>query len=150
VTIDRVLDWILDLLTSYTLTTRDYTLQFTSPHAKSFLASSVYTCSCLVRAPNNGYSSASGIKSFLNGNSFPAELFLPKSKLLYDGRITANHFVLAPTIVLLITPLHGPSRKHRFQQYLYCCMRIRCCGNVFTAPLPRNSFGIFAYLMVVA
>jgi hypothetical protein len=29
-------------------------------------------------------------------------------------------------IVLIITPLHGPSRKHRLQQYLYCCMLIRC------------------------
>jgi hypothetical protein len=42
------------------------------------------------------------------------------------------------SIVLLITPLHGPSRKRRFQQYLYCCMSIRCRGNMFTEPLPRN------------
>jgi hypothetical protein len=42
------------------------------------------------------------------------------------------------TGVFLITPLHGPSRKYRFQQYLYCCKRIRCSGNVFTEPLPRN------------
>jgi hypothetical protein len=27
------------------------------------------------------------------------------------------------------SPLHGPSRKHRFQQYLYFCMRIRCRGT---------------------
>jgi hypothetical protein len=38
----------------------------------------------------------------------------------------------------------------RFQQYLYCCASIRCCGNVFTEPLPRNGSGIFAYLAVVA
>jgi hypothetical protein len=38
----------------------------------------------------------------------------------------------------LITLLHGPSGKHRFQQYLFCYMRIRCSGNVFTDPLPRN------------
>jgi hypothetical protein len=25
-----------------------------------------------------------------------------------------------------------------FQQYLQCCVRIRCCGNVFTEPLPTN------------
>jgi hypothetical protein len=30
------------------------------------------------------------------------------------------------------------SRKHRFQQYLYCCMHIHCHGNVFTKLLPRN------------
>jgi hypothetical protein len=43
----------------------------------------------------------------------------------------------APTI-FLTTTLHGPSRKHRFQQHLCCCVRIRCSGNVFTEPLPRN------------
>jgi hypothetical protein len=42
------------------------------------------------------------------------------------------------SVVFLITPLHGPSRKHRFQQYLYCCILIRCLGTVFTKPLPRN------------
>jgi hypothetical protein len=40
--------------------------------------------------------------------------------------------------VFLITHLHGPSRKHRFQQYFYCCMRIPCRGNLFNEPLPRN------------
>jgi hypothetical protein len=45
--------------------------------------------------------------------------------------------VLTPT-VLLKAPLHEPVRKHRFQQYIYCCMRIRCRGEVFTEPLPRN------------
>jgi hypothetical protein len=41
-------------------------------------------------------------------------------------------------IVFLITTLRGPSIKHSFQQQLYCCVRIRCRGNVFTDPLPRN------------
>jgi hypothetical protein len=41
--------------------------------------------------------------------------------------------------VVLITPLHGPSRKHRFEQYIYCCMYICCSGNVFTELLPINS-----------
>jgi hypothetical protein len=44
--------------------------------------------------------------------------------------------ILASTV--LITPFHGPSRKHRFEHYLYCCMRIRCRGNVFTKPLNTN------------
>jgi hypothetical protein len=26
-------------------------------------------------------------------------------------------------------------RKHHFQEQLYCCMRIRCPGKVFTDPL---------------
>jgi hypothetical protein len=25
----------------------------------------------------------------------------------------------------------GLNRKHRLQQFLYCCVRIRCHGNVF-------------------
>jgi hypothetical protein len=45
---------------------------------------------------------------------------------------------LLASIILLITPLHEPSRKHSFQQYLHCCTRIRCNGNVFTEPLARN------------
>jgi hypothetical protein len=79
----------------------------------SFPARSAFTSNCLVTAYNNGYSSASGIKSSLHGDSLAS-------------------------IVLLITPLHGPSRKHRFQQYLYCRMRIRCRGYMFTESLPRN------------
>jgi hypothetical protein len=42
------------------------------------------------------------------------------------------------SIVLLITSLHGPSRKHSFQQQLYCCVRISCRENVFCDPLPKN------------
>jgi hypothetical protein len=33
---------------------------------------------------------------------------------------------------------HGPHRKHRVQQFFYCCVCIRCRGNVFTEPLPSN------------
>jgi hypothetical protein len=49
----------------------------------------------------------------------------------------AENFVLlalqySASEVILMTLLHGPNRKHRFQQYLCCCMRIRYRGNVFT------------------
>jgi hypothetical protein len=37
---------------------------------------------------------------------------------------------------------HGPQRKRRAQQLFYCYVRIRCCGNVFTEPLPSNDMGI--------
>jgi hypothetical protein len=47
-------------------------------------------------------------------------------------------WTLLASVVLFITPMHGPSRKHRFQQYFYCSMRIRYRGNVFTEPLPTN------------
>jgi hypothetical protein len=33
---------------------------------------------------------------------------------------------------------YRPLGKHRFQLFFYCCVRIRCRGNVFTQPLPRN------------
>jgi hypothetical protein len=64
------------------------TLQITRAHVKSFPVHSVFTGSCLVMAYNNGYSSASGLKSSLNGGPLPTELSL--------------HFVLP------ITPRHGP------------------------------------------
>jgi hypothetical protein len=37
-----------------------------------------------------------------------------------------------------ITTLRGPRRKHRFQQFLYCCMRIGCRANVFTNPFSSS------------
>jgi hypothetical protein len=42
------------------------------------------------------------------------------------------------SVVLLITLFQGPSTKHRFHQYLYCCKCIRCRWNVFTKPLRSN------------
>jgi hypothetical protein len=64
--------------------------------------------------------------------SSPAQSFLGPSPA---GLVALP--VLAST-VLLITSLHGPSRKPRFRQYLYCCMRMICRRNVFTQPLPRH------------
>jgi hypothetical protein len=55
----------------------------------------------------------------------------------FPNRLRYRTDLVAP-IVFLITPLHGPSRKRRFQQYHCCCMRIRCRENVSTEPLPRN------------
>jgi hypothetical protein len=96
----------------------------------SFPARSVFTSSSLLTVSNNGYSSASGLKSSLTADQF-------------------QRTILAST-VLFITSLHGPSRKHRFQQYLHCCMRICCRWNVLIESLPRKGSGIFAYLVVVA
>jgi hypothetical protein len=31
--------------------------------------------------------------------------------------------------VLGLWPRHGQHRKRRFQEFLYCCMLIRCCGR---------------------
>jgi hypothetical protein len=56
-------------------------------------------------------------------------------------------------------PAMDTCEQHRKHLFLYCCIysafhsnglvRIRCCGNVFTAPLPRNGsicHSIFEYL----
>jgi hypothetical protein len=91
-----------------------HTLQITTAHAKHFPACSIFTRCFLVTVSNNGYSSASVLKPF-------------------DRRLPSNCL-----FCLLITPLHGPNRKHRFQQYFYCYMCIRCRGDMFTEPLPRN------------
>jgi hypothetical protein len=37
---------------------------------------------------------------------------------------------------------HEPHIKRRVQQYFYCCVCIRCRGNVFTEPLPSSDKGI--------
>jgi hypothetical protein len=55
-------------------------------------------------------------------------------------RATVEVFDPAPQRILLLgcsrflpyNPRYGPCSKQPFQQYFYCCMRIRCRGNVFT------------------
>jgi hypothetical protein len=57
-----------------------------------------------------------------------------------------------PQLSSIIT-LHGLNRKHRFQQHLYCSLRVCCRGNVFTerrtsllAPLFRTSGVMSQYI----
>jgi hypothetical protein len=59
------------LMLNYSAIANFHTLQITSVHAKSFPACCVFTTRFLVMAYNNGYSSASGLKSSLNGGSLP-------------------------------------------------------------------------------
>jgi hypothetical protein len=70
------------------------------------------------------------LKSSLHGASLLTASF--------PHRLSYRTNSVAP-IIFLITSLHGPIRKHRFQQYLHCCIRIRCSVNVFTETLPRIS-----------
>jgi hypothetical protein len=49
--------------------------------------------------------------------------------------------VLGRTNRLFSLIRHGPHRKRRVSQFFYCCVYIRCCGNVFTEPLPSNDMG---------
>jgi hypothetical protein len=67
-------------------------------------------------------------------------------------RLHTGHNLFS-TALFFITTLHGPNRNHRFQQYpyccvftdpllkngfFYCCVHIRCRGNVFAEPLSSN------------
>jgi hypothetical protein len=78
----------------------------------------------------------------------------PFSRLQRLCRVTVKVFEPASTrchtlslcYSLLMTSRHGPHRKQLF----CCCVRVCCCGNVFTKPLPGNGRGISAYLAVVA
>jgi hypothetical protein len=79
---------------NYSAIANFHTLQITSAHAESFPPCSGFTSSCLIMAFNNGYSSAYGLKSSLNGGTLLTELSL--------------HFVS------LITPQHGPPKKTLF------------------------------------
>jgi hypothetical protein len=48
---------------------------------------------------------------------------------------TIGGYADRPTLSPLIR--HGPHRKRRVHSF-YCCMCIRCRGNIFTEPLPSN------------
>jgi hypothetical protein len=131
VTLDRVLDWILDLLTTYT-----YNLELqliTAPSLISTLYSSLeHTVSCsqsvsrrfLVMASNRGCTSAFGLKSSLNCGSLPPASFLHRLPYRTD--------LVAP-VVFLITPRHGPHRQHC--SFLYAN---HFCMNVFTELFPST------------
>jgi hypothetical protein len=77
-------------------------------------------------ASNNGYSSASVLKSSLNGGSLPtAYSSKSKSKLLYDWRFTANQFVLASS------PLRLTIRDF---------FQLNSCGNSPYNPFTWNEY----------
>jgi hypothetical protein len=40
------------------------------------------------------------------------------------------------------------ARTTQETQLSYCSVRVCCCGNVFTEPLPRNGPGIFSYMAI--
>jgi hypothetical protein len=60
----------------------------------------------------------------------------------YGGGIRLRlHTGLPPNSLLQTVPVtsrHCPRRKHHFQQFLHCCIRIRCSGNVFTEPFASS------------
>jgi hypothetical protein len=121
-TTDGVLDWILGLLTIYTHNSELQAITAPSPistrykslqYALGPFQSSVFTSPSLVTASNSWDSSASALKSSLNGGSLPTASFLHRLPYRTD--------LVAP-FVILITPRQGPHRQHRS----------------FSYPLPRN------------
>jgi hypothetical protein len=59
----------------------------------------------------------------------------------YDGGIwTRLHVGLVYTfpLALALAPRRKSHRKDSFQQFFYCCVLIRCCGQVSITPLPSN------------
>jgi hypothetical protein len=96
VTIDRVLDWRLDLLTTYTYDSEPHAITVPPPtstiHKSPQHPLSLFPACCvfsrsLATASNSTDSSTSHAQVLF---SQPPGL----SKLLYDGRFTANQFVL--------------------------------------------------------
>jgi hypothetical protein len=112
---------------SYSSIADFHTLQITTAHAKSFQSALVSTSHSLVRASDSTYSSASVLKSSLNGGSLPTEL-------------TSKH-------VLVIRSQLRPTENAALLLFLKLFPWERV---LFMKVLPSNGSGIFAYLMVVA
>jgi hypothetical protein len=98
-----------------------HTLQITTAHAKSFPACCVFTSRSLVTASNSEESSASALKSSLNGGCLPTDSFL--HRLLYRTNL------VAPVVFL------GTARA---ANTVHSRMHIRCHGNVFTEQFPSR------------
>jgi hypothetical protein len=75
----------------------------------------------------------SQIRDFPNLEGQVPVFISPRNRVarLYPQALGLN---LLLQIITVITYRHGPRRKHRLQQFRYCCMRIRCQGKVFTEP----------------
>jgi hypothetical protein len=124
----------IDHLNTRLVTTLNYTtvvdfhaLQITTAHAKSLQSALVSTSRSLVTASNNGDSSASVLKSSLNGGSLPAEL---ASKCV--SVITSQLRPTESTALLLLLRL-----------FPWDCV-------LFVKVSLSNSSGIFAYLISIA
>jgi hypothetical protein len=164
VTLDRVLDWILDLVTTYThnselqaITAPSLmsTTHISPQHKLRFPAWSVLTSRSLITAINSGDHSASAFKFSLNDGFLPTDSFL--------HRLPYRTGLVAP-FVFLITPRHGPRRQHRSSvtagtcllnrcsaAAVYSCLLRICClaTNVVPSsvsqPFPRNEYCFKAF-----
>jgi hypothetical protein len=58
-------------------------------------------------------------------------------------------YFTVPDSGLFASTLHGPNIKHYSQQFLCCCLHIRCRGNLFTEPLPNNAYLLWLHYFVL-
>jgi hypothetical protein len=139
----------MDLWTTYTHDTAPQlisTIHKSPQHSLShFPACCVFTSRSLATAANSGDPSASRAQvlssqppvhnwlSSYNSALRLAAISHQLPSLLLRDSLTTEH-----SCSWLTTPWHGPRIKHRFQQFLYCWVLIRCCRDVFTAPLRSN------------
>jgi hypothetical protein len=114
-------------------------LQINRAHAIPF--QSAFTSRFLVTDLNNGDTSASVLTSLLSGKYPTTELLLQLTNPQAGGRHTPTSYssqIELQTLLSVITSRHGLRRKHRFQQFLYCCAWARR-GNLFVSlSLPVN------------
>jgi hypothetical protein len=80
-----------------------HNLQIITAQAKYYPTSCVFSSHSLVRTSNSGDSSASAVKSSLNGASFITESFL--------HRLPYRTMLVVP-VVFLISPRHGSCSQH--------------------------------------
>jgi hypothetical protein len=104
----------LGTASNYSATADLHNLQINTVHAKHFPAYCFFTRRFLATAFNSGDASVSR-----------------SQVLLSQPPLQSSTELIAP-ILFFITTSNGPNRKHRFQQYIYCCR------GVFTDPLLRN------------
>jgi hypothetical protein len=150
VTMDGVwIEW-LDVLRLYTLleTKSNYSAianhhnsQFTTAPAKPFPACCVFTSRSLATASNSVDSSASRAQVLpsptLVQNCLPAVFSEPNWIAISSQPPLQSSTALSttkPQPSSFTAILHGANRKHRFQQCLYCCLRILCHGAINPVP----------------
>jgi hypothetical protein len=110
----------LGTTSNYSATSYLHNSQITTAPAKPFPACCVIISRSLATASNSGDSSASRAQVL---SSQP-----PLQNWTNDWLSSLAYNISARTTY----------KTPRFQQQLYFCVRIRCRGNVFTEPLPRN------------
>jgi hypothetical protein len=111
----------LRTMSNYDATTNLRNSQITTAPAKPFPACCVFTSHSLVMASNSGDSSASTLRSSLNGSYLPTVLFLHSLPYRTD---------LAAPVVFLISPQCEPCR----QRCSFSYADRFCGGNVFASP----------------